>query len=96
MGRLHPLGRGGHVEEVAAATSYLLSNEASFINGAVLPVDGGRSVLGRAPEERPASSPRPLALLATECAARTRPGERRSAWPSAKPERRSSPRQQPC
>jgi hypothetical protein len=33
------------------AVRYLLSEEATFINGAVVPVDGGRSVLGLDPEE---------------------------------------------
>jgi NAD(P)-dependent dehydrogenase (short-subunit alcohol dehydrogenase family) len=51
MRALHPLGRVGRSEEVAAAVSYLLSAEASFINGAVLPVDGGRSALGQDPEQ---------------------------------------------
>jgi NAD(P)-dependent dehydrogenase (short-subunit alcohol dehydrogenase family) len=51
MSLLHPVGRVGRPEEVAAAVSYLLSDEASFINGAILPVDGGRSALGRDPEE---------------------------------------------
>lgn len=51
MQRLHPLGRVGRPEEAAAAVTYLLSDEASFINGAILPVDGGRSALGRDPEE---------------------------------------------
>lgn len=50
MRLLHPIGRVGRPEEVAAAVAYLLSEEASFINGATLPVDGGRSVLGRDPE----------------------------------------------
>ena len=50
MRLLHPIGRVGQPEEVAAAVAYLLSEEASFINGATVPVDGGRSVLGRDPE----------------------------------------------
>ncbi|UVI34762.1 SDR family NAD(P)-dependent oxidoreductase [Brevibacterium spongiae] len=41
MGAKHPLGRVGTPEEVAAATLFLASEEASFITGAVLPVDGG-------------------------------------------------------
>jgi NAD(P)-dependent dehydrogenase (short-subunit alcohol dehydrogenase family) len=48
--RLHPLGRVGRVEEVAAVVTHLLSDEASFVNGAVVPIDGGRSVLGLDPE----------------------------------------------
>jgi NAD(P)-dependent dehydrogenase (short-subunit alcohol dehydrogenase family) len=51
MRALHPLGRIGRPAEVAAAVSYLLSPDASFINGAVLPVDGGRSSQGLDPEE---------------------------------------------
>jgi NAD(P)-dependent dehydrogenase (short-subunit alcohol dehydrogenase family) len=38
----HPLGRFGRAEEVAAAAVFLLSDAASFITGAALPVDGGR------------------------------------------------------
>ncbi len=51
MARLHPLGRVGQPREVADAVAYLLSSAASFVNGAVLPVDGGRSVYGQDPEE---------------------------------------------
>ena len=51
MSLLHPVGRVGTPVEVAAAVAHLLSEEASFINGAILPIDGGRSALGRDPEE---------------------------------------------
>jgi meso-butanediol dehydrogenase/(S,S)-butanediol dehydrogenase/diacetyl reductase len=37
----HPIGREGRPEEVAAAILFLASDEASFITGAILPVDGG-------------------------------------------------------
>ena len=51
MSLLHPVGRVGRPGEVAAAVAHLLSNDASYINGAIVPVDGGRSALGRDPEE---------------------------------------------
>src|SRR6266568_7563775 len=50
MRLLHPIGRVGRPQEVAAAIVHLLSDEASFINGATVPVDGGRTVLARDPE----------------------------------------------
>jgi NAD(P)-dependent dehydrogenase (short-subunit alcohol dehydrogenase family) len=38
---LHPVGRFGQSEEVAASVLYLCSPEASFITGIALPLDGG-------------------------------------------------------
>lgn len=40
----HPLGRVGTSEEVASAVSWLCSDEAGFITGHTLPIDGGRLI----------------------------------------------------
>jgi 3-oxoacyl-[acyl-carrier protein] reductase len=36
-----PLGRTARLEEVAAVVRFVMSDEASYVNGVVLPVDGG-------------------------------------------------------
>ncbi len=40
-----PLGRAGRPDEVARAILFLASDEASFITGMAIPVDGGRTIL---------------------------------------------------
>jgi 3alpha(or 20beta)-hydroxysteroid dehydrogenase len=41
-----PLGRTGTADDVAWLTTFLLSDEASFISGAEIPVDGGMTAHG--------------------------------------------------
>jgi len=41
LGKLHPIGRVGEPEEIAAGVLYLASDESKFITGSELAIDGG-------------------------------------------------------
>jgi len=43
VGRLNPLRRGAQAEELARAALFLASDDASYVNGQALAVDGGLS-----------------------------------------------------
>jgi NAD(P)-dependent dehydrogenase (short-subunit alcohol dehydrogenase family) len=48
---MHPIGRVGRIEEVAAVCIFLASDESSFVTGATYSVDGGLSVKGEQPQD---------------------------------------------
>jgi len=50
FGRMHALERMGRPEEVAAAAVFLASDEAGFVTGIDLKVDGGLTVCARLPD----------------------------------------------
>ena len=49
MAPLYPLGRVGEPEDIAAGVAYLLSSDAAWVTGVVLPIDGGLLAGHRAP-----------------------------------------------
>ena len=46
MTALYPLGRVGTPDDVAAAVAFLASDDAAWITGITLPVDGGLLAAG--------------------------------------------------
>ncbi|MGW1710616.1 SDR family oxidoreductase [Streptomyces sp. NPDC002206] len=49
-GALHPIGRIAQPDEIAAFVAFLLSDEATFITGAALAIDGGMTAAWRMPD----------------------------------------------
>jgi 3-oxoacyl-[acyl-carrier protein] reductase len=41
LGAMHPLGRVGQPRDISSMIAYLLSDAASWMTGAIIPVDGG-------------------------------------------------------
>ena len=46
MGPMHPIGRSGTVEEIAKTVIFLASDDAGFITGIDMLIDGGYSCTG--------------------------------------------------
>jgi NAD(P)-dependent dehydrogenase (short-subunit alcohol dehydrogenase family) len=49
---LCPIGRLGHTAEIAATAAFLVSDEASYVTGAIVSVDGGMAAYRRSSRPR--------------------------------------------
>ena len=45
IGKSLPLGRGAQVDEIAEVIAFLASDKASYVTGATLAADGGRTAI---------------------------------------------------
>lgn len=45
LGQMHPMARLGEAEDIAGLAAFLMSDEASWITGQIIGVDGGRATL---------------------------------------------------
>ncbi len=45
LAKMHPIGRYATVDEVTGAAVYLISDEARFVTGIILPIDGGLTMV---------------------------------------------------
>lgn len=95
-GAVVPLGRGGDPAEVARVIAFMASDEASYISGQVLYVDGGMLAQLRSPQvdtPMPASVRRLLEVSVTRARGRgTGPTATRRPAANARPPRRGAPR----
>lgn len=49
MANFHPIGRVGESEECVNAIAFLAHDNAAFVTGVILPVDGGMSISNSSP-----------------------------------------------
>merc|ERR1712146_830496 len=62
IAKMNPLGRNGEPHDMAGPALFLCSRAGSYVNGAVIPVDGGLSG-GGGSSDFPWPSPRTLVFL---------------------------------
>jgi len=70
-----PLGRIAQPEDMAAVIRFLLSDDAAYVNGTVIPVDGGTSAAFVPPQTRWIKQLHPLLGVRWPCL-----GQLRSSW----------------
>ena len=54
--KMYPMGRIGEVKDVASSIVFLASDNASFVHGVVLPIDGGKVLTSKPARDDKAQS----------------------------------------